>query len=249
MVESEAFYSGVAAVGDVEYGDEFDKWEDIKRVIGKLDVPVPLVREHKDALSVFGVCRQFGLDDKNKQLSIQVSEHDIDGALDDENAVSPRWIKNEDGRIIDIEHIAVGRFEPLCPKNICNIKKSDRSMSEEKQEGNEKETPDDGNELSEKERIDLIVSEKFGEFEDRLLEKLTEASAQKEADADTDADTPARDEKGRFTQSDDEKPKGKIQKKYINKNTDSDESYAKVTDGIKVNAGAPKKEKRKSIFM
>lgn len=118
-------YNGVIAQGDIEYPDGFDSWEDIEKVF-KENKEVNVVRDHDNDTRVIGVLKNFNIDQKNKLIGINFDGNDIEeGELDEYMQVSPEWKVDEDGRIVGINHIAIGNsFKQLCSEKVCGITKT-----------------------------------------------------------------------------------------------------------------------------
>ncbi|KKN03483.1 hypothetical protein LCGC14_1107250 [marine sediment metagenome] len=129
---------GVGALGDVEYEDGFDKWDDIKEVFKNIKEEgrkVPVLRSHGDVRTV-GHVGYHELDKCNKKVYIGFNQDELekDIKLDALNGVSVEWITDNDNKIIDISHWAIGNtFKPMCEKDKCNIMQT-------KQRGDEPDT-------------------------------------------------------------------------------------------------------------
>lgn len=160
-------YKGTAALGDVEYEDGFDKWDDIKSALNGMDsVPIKVNHNSKD---VIGVCKHWDFDEREKKLNIGLNRDDLEIGIDAVNNVSPQYEVDENGKITKVNHFAIGNtFKPFC--EVCKVIKNRGEEMEEEQE--EVEEP------SEMEKLQAQVEElrkKNLEYEKQLIEKDNEA--------------------------------------------------------------------------
>jgi len=122
-------YYGIGAIGDVRYDDGFDRWDDIQMVMkGKRDLgqSIPIKKTHNSKEPI-GDLKYWELDKCNKKVYVGFNNDDIDGKLDTFNNVSPQWIIDERGRIVDIDHFAIGNsFKQKCDDGVCGIKAVNR---------------------------------------------------------------------------------------------------------------------------
>ncbi len=128
-------YYGVAAIGDVQYDDGFDKWEEIQEAF-KLNKEIPIKRTHDDVRNV-GSIKYWDLDKANKKVYIGFDKEDVDQDIkfDTINQVSIEY-ETIDDKIVGVNHVAIGNlFKPKCKKEVCNV-----MQRSEKPEG-ETETP------------------------------------------------------------------------------------------------------------
>lgn len=122
-VEMDYDYFGVGALGDKQYDDGYDKWDDIRDVFDDSGLDVPIRRNHEDP-EVIGTIRKFMLDHGKKQVYVAFNEDDLYSGIEieDFNGVSPTWVVDEEDKIVGIDHFAVGNgFYPKCPNNTCNV--------------------------------------------------------------------------------------------------------------------------------
>jgi len=116
-------YSGIAAEGDIQYPDGFDRWEDIKKVFED-NKEINITRDHDNDTRVIGVLESWNIDPKNKVIVVGFDGKDIkDGELDKHMQISPQWkVDAETKRIVGINHIAIGNsFTQLCSKDVCGV--------------------------------------------------------------------------------------------------------------------------------
>ena len=122
-------YNGVIAQGDVWYGEEWDDWNDMKKVFEQQGLDVPIVEKHSDTEFV-GKIQSFMIDNGRKQIRVGFNEENMVSGyeIQEFSGVSPRWI-TEGNKIVGIEHIAISNdFEPLCAKDLCSIKDRSKKM-------------------------------------------------------------------------------------------------------------------------
>ncbi len=116
-------YYGVAAIGDYEYDDGFDKWDEIREAF-KNSEEIILKRSHGDVRNV-GTVKYWDLDKTNKKVFIGFNKEDLEEGIefDKINQVSIEYETLGD-KIIKVNHICIGNtFEQKCPKKVCNITK------------------------------------------------------------------------------------------------------------------------------
>ena len=116
------------AQGDVQYEDGFDSWTEMVDAISGAD-NVPIVRAH-DYQGHIGKISDFELDHVNKLVKAH-----FNGKINYDDAISVQWGCDEEGHIKTINHVAIGDFDPMCPKSTCNIernrnKEGDNKMNE-----------------------------------------------------------------------------------------------------------------------
>jgi len=132
-------YDGIAAIGDYQYDDGFDKWEEIKEAFKKVEDKIPLKRSHGDIRDV-GFIKHWDLDKTNKTLYVGWNKEDMVEDIefkDDKFKVSIEY-ETLGEKIIGVNHIAVGNtFKQKCPLKICNI------TNNMKQRGDEPDTTTD----------------------------------------------------------------------------------------------------------
>jgi len=134
-------YWGIAALGDVQYDDGFDSWNEITAAF-KSSEKIPIVRNHNDEHEI-GFLSYWELDKCNKKVYIGFNKDDVSVELALFNNVSPEWEIDEEGHIIGVNHIAIGNsFNPKCETEVCNIMKKQRSEPAEGQEEEPVEEPE-----------------------------------------------------------------------------------------------------------
>ncbi len=153
-------YIGTACLGDVKYDDGFDKWDDIKKVIkNKKEIIIKPNHESKD---IVGRVKFFELCDKNKELKIGINRKDLSVGLDAFNGVSPQFLTNDKGKIVDITHFAIGNsFKPKCDKSVCYI---------EKNRGKQKKMDDLEKKIEDLKAENKKLKAKYLELENKMLE-------------------------------------------------------------------------------
>ena len=130
-------YDGIAAVGDYQYDDAYDKLEEIDAALKKRNKePIPIKRSHGDVRENIGLIKYWDLDKKNKTLYVGWNREDLDKdiKLESDNGkfqVSIEY-ETEGKKIVGVNHIAVGEnLNQKCPLRMCNIVNHIRDRSEE----------------------------------------------------------------------------------------------------------------------
>ena len=114
----------VIAEGDVQYEDGFDSWDDMVMAISGAD-NVPIIKSH-DHQGHLGKISDFQLDHVNKLVKAR-----FDGNINYDDSISVQWGVDDEGHIKTLNHVAIGEFKPMCPKNKCNLERNrSENMSE-----------------------------------------------------------------------------------------------------------------------
>lgn len=156
-------YWGVAAIGDYEYDDGMDKWEEIQEAFKSSD-EINLKRSHGDVRNV-GAVKYWDLDKTNKTVSIGFNKADMDEDIkfDEINQVSIEYQTLGD-KITGVNHIAIGNsFKQKCPLKVCNITK---------QRGDEPDTVPDAVDVPDEIEEVEVPEEQPGSEEEEISNKI-----------------------------------------------------------------------------
>jgi len=187
-------YWGVAAIGDYQYDDGLDKWEEIQEAFKKLD-EITLKRSHGDVMDV-GSIKYWDLDKTNKKVYIGFNKEDVgeDIKFDEINQVSIEY-KTEGDKITGVNHIAVGNsFKQKCPLKVCNITKQRGDEPDtttdvvDEPEVEEEVVPEEPIESEPEEKSELELIKEQNELLKKQIEEMSKVKNEPEPKPDVEGD-------------------------------------------------------------
>jgi len=188
-------YWGIAAIGDYQYDDGFDKWEEISDAFKKSD-EIILRRSHGDVRDV-GIIKHWDLDKGNKKVYIGFNRDDIakDIKFDEINQVSIEY-ETLGEKIVGVNHIAIGNtFKQKCPLKVCNITKqrgdepdTTTDVVDEPDEIEEPEVPEETTESETEEKSELEVIKEQNELLKKQIEEMSKTTVESEPEPPAEGD-------------------------------------------------------------